>query len=49
MFSVELRDLNKINVGDVITFTANMSVDAPSDMNSDNVQEGARLMRQELM
>lgn len=39
VISNELRDLNNINLGDVITFTANMSVEAPSDMTSENVQE----------
>lgn len=43
VISNELRDLNNINIGDIITFTANMSVEAPSDMNSDNVQEGDKV------
>ncbi|WP_195574917.1 ABC transporter permease [Paenibacillus sp. 1001270B_150601_E10] len=43
VISDELRDLNNISLGDVITFTANMSVDAPSDVNSDNVQEGDKV------
>lgn len=43
VISSELRDLNNINLGDVITFTANMSVEAPSDMTSENVQEGDKV------
>ncbi|WMT39639.1 ABC transporter permease [Paenibacillus sp. D2_2] len=43
VISEELRDSNHINLGDVMTFTANLSVDAPSDMTSDNVQEGDKV------
>lgn len=43
VISDELRDLNSLGLGDIITFTANMSVDAPADMSSDNVQEGDKV------
>lgn len=43
VISGELRERNNINLGDAITFTANMSVEPPSDLNSDNAQEGDKV------
>lgn len=43
VISGELRNRNNINLGDAITFTANMSVEPPSDLNSDNTQEGDKV------
>jgi putative ABC transport system permease protein len=43
IISVELRDENNIAVGDVLTFTANMDVDTPSNMDFSNAQDGDKI------
>ena len=43
IISAELSDNNNIAVGDVLTFTANMGVDTPSDMDFSNAQDGDKV------
>lgn len=43
IISSELSDNNNITVGDVLTFTANMGVDTPSDMDFSNAQDGDKV------
>lgn len=40
VISAELRDENHINIGDILTFTANVGIDTPADLDTSGLNEG---------
>lgn len=40
VISTELRDANNVNIDDILTFTANVAIDTPADMDTSGLNEG---------